>query len=424
MQRRTATSHPHRATMGCLLASLLYLAGCGGSGSSGVQPPPPPPPPEVTSVTVSPGTAQVATSSSQVFTAQVAGTGAFSSSVTWAVNGVNGGNSTFGTIVNGQYEAPATTPNPANVTITAASVEDPTKHGSSTATIIPAVVLNSISPSSASAGDTITVDATYNGNVIETPQMIFSGTNGTSVFMELNPATGVTVTVPFGAASGPVYLSVPPQPGSGAPVLTSNSVSFTRLPNLLIHAASKDLSSGETLQLDWRVLGASTPNVVKWKADSGSISSQGMFQAPVVSTESYSRVTGCLQATNSCNTVLLRILPFRITPTEPLVSVGNTIQVDAVQGSSQLSPQWSILAGGGNITSGGLFTAPTTGAQAGGVEIGATAGSTTEQTSVAVSGAFPGLVNRVYDYADFTKYTPPEENFVKSIAVSGSRAYA
>ena len=239
----------------CVVASFLSLVGCGGSGSSGVQPPPPPPPPVVTSVTVSPGTAQVAASSTLSFTAQVAGTGAFSSSVTWAVNGVNGGNSTVGTIVNGQYGAPATPPNPANVTITATSVEDPTKLGSSTATIIPAIVLTSISPGSASAGETITVAATYNINPIETPQMIFSGTNGTSVSMTVNPATGDTVTVPFGAISGPIYLSLPPQPGSGAPVLTSNSVSFTRLPNLLVHAANKDLSSGETLQLDWRVAG-------------------------------------------------------------------------------------------------------------------------------------------------------------------------
>jgi hypothetical protein len=58
------------------------------------------------------------------------------------------------------------------------------------------------------------------------------------------------------------------------------------------------------------------------------------------------------------------------------------------------------------------------------VPIAATVGSTTEQTSVAVSGAFPGMVNRVYDYADFTKYTPPEETFVKSVAVSGNTAYS
>ncbi len=231
----------------------------------------------------------------------------------------------------------------------------------------------------------------------------------------------ITATVPFGAATGPISVNLTPFQGTNE---TTNSITLTRLPNLLVHAANKDLSSGQTLQLDWRLLGASTPNVVTWTADSGSVSAQGVFQAPVVSSESYSRVTGCLQNTNSCDAVLLRILPFRIGPSNPVVNVGNTVQLDAIQGGSLLSPQWSVLAGGGSITSGGLFAAPTTAAQAGPVPIVATAGSTTEQTSVAVSGAFPGLVNRVYDYADFTTFTPPEATFVKSVAVSGNKAYA
>jgi len=106
------------------------------------------------------------------------------------------------------------------------------------------------------------------------------------------------------------------------------------------------------------------------------------------------------------------------------VDGGNTIQLDAIQGGALLSPQWSVLAGGGSISSAGLYTAPTTAAQAGPVLIAATAGSKTEQTSVAVSGVFSGLVNRVYDYADFTTYSPPEATFLKSVVVDGNRAYA
>jgi hypothetical protein len=43
---------------------------------------------------------------------------------------------------------------------------------------------------------------------------------------------------------------------------------------------------------------------------------------------------------------------------------------------------------------------------------------------VAVSGAYPGLVNRVFDYADYTTYAPPEATFLTSVVVSGDRAYA
>ena len=405
----------------CAVAAFLALTGCGGGGS-GSQPPPPPP--EVTSVTVSPSTIQIQTGASQLFTAQVNGTGAFNPSVTWSVEGVNGGNSTFGTIVGGSYTAPPVLPTQYGVTITATSVEQPSIFSEAGVTLYAPPALSSITPSSASAGEVLTIDATFNSNVIETPQMVFSGVGGASITSPLQTGNGLTVTVPFGATSGPVYMSIPPQPGSGVPVLTSNSVQFTRLPNLQVRASSKDLSSGETLQLDWRLLGASTPNVVTWTADSGSVSAQGLFQAPVVSSESYSRVTGCLQSTISCNTVLLRILPFRVGPASPIVNVGDTVQLDAIQGASVLSPQWSVLAGGGSVTSGGLFTAPATAAQAGPVPIGATAGSTTEQTSVAVSGAYPGLVNRVFDYADFTTYTPPEATFLTSVVVSGNRAYA
>ncbi|MGD0467521.1 MAG: hypothetical protein ABSA54_04020 [Terriglobales bacterium] len=381
----------------------------------------------VTSVSVSPITAQVPIRQTQLFTAQVTGTGAFNNAVTWSVNGVTGGNNTYGMISAGQYTAPATVPNPSNVTITATSVQDPTISGSSTATVVGAeVVLNSITPSSGSAGDVLTIDATFNINLIETPQMIFSGVNGTSVSASVQTATGLTVAVPFGATSGPVYMSVPPQPGSGASTVQSNSVPFTRLPNLLLHAPNKDLSSGETAQFQYVLLGATIPNVVTWTSDSGTINSSGLFTAPSVSNESYTHVTGCLKGTDSCDTVLLRILPFLITPTDPIVGLGDTLQLEAVQGSSTLSPTWSLLAGGGAINSAGVYTAPTATAAAGYVPVQAQSGSTTEQAGVAVSGAFPGLVNRIYDYADFKNSensNPPEARFVKSVAVNGNRAY-
>ncbi|MGO9445279.1 MAG: PQQ-binding-like beta-propeller repeat protein [Thiobacillaceae bacterium] len=355
-----------------------------------------------------------------MFTAQVTGTGPFNASVTWSVNGVNGGNSTFGTIVGGEYTAPATPPNPSSVAITATSVQNSYLFGTSTAIVYAPAVLTSITQGAASAGEQITINGQ---NLYGPTEVVFSGINGTSISMPLQQISysEIKATVPFGTVTGPIYVNLTPFQGVNE---TTNTITLTRLPNLLVHASNKDLSSGETLQPDWRLLGANTPNVVNWKADSGSISAQGLFHAPVVSRESYSRVTGCVQNTNSCDTVLLRILPFRITPSSPIVDVGNTIQLDALQGGSFLSPQWSVLAGGGSIKSGGLFTAPTVVAQAGPVPVAATAGSTTEQTSVAVSGAFPGLVNRVYDYADFTVYTPPEETFVKAVAVSGNTAYA
>src|SRR5256884_732352 len=71
---------------------------------------------------------------SQQFTATV--TGSSNTAVTWEVNGVTGGNSTTGTVsTSGLYTAPATVPNPANVTVTAVLQADTTKSASATVTI-------------------------------------------------------------------------------------------------------------------------------------------------------------------------------------------------------------------------------------------------------------------------------------------------
>jgi len=401
----------------CSFSGLVVLGGCGGGNSSSSQPSPPP---QVNSVSVTPTSPTVFTGKSQLFTATVTGTGTYNPAVNWSVNGVAGGNSTVGTITNsGQYTAPSTPPNPNNVMITATSVQTPAISGFATANIFAPTVFVSITPSAASAGETVALNIQ---NGVDFLWVVFPCVNGTSITLPLTQVSGndFTIAVPFGATSGNVYVYIVTPQGTNIPV---NSLPFTRLPNLRVHAPNKDLSSGETLQLDSRLLGATTPNVVTWTADLGSVSSQGIFQAPVVSSESYAHVTGCLQGTNSCNTVLLRILPFRITPTSPIANVGASVQFGAIQGESSLSPQWSLLAGDGSISTGGLFTAPTVSAQAGAIPISGTVGTTTEQTSVAVSGAFPGLVNRVYDYANFNTYTPPEATFVESVAVSEDRAY-
>ena len=104
-------------------------------------------------VSVLPATARVAPGGAQLFSASISGSGSLAGGVAWSVNGVPGGNATLGTImVNGAtsavYTAPATIPSPATVTMTAASVADPTKAGTATVTIACAVP-NAIAPPSA-----------------------------------------------------------------------------------------------------------------------------------------------------------------------------------------------------------------------------------------------------------------------------------
>jgi hypothetical protein len=76
------------------------------------------------SVTVSPASTGVRTGTTQQFTAAV--TGSSNRAVTWDVNGVAGGNSTFGTIsANGLYSAPSVLPSPITVTVHANSAAAP-----------------------------------------------------------------------------------------------------------------------------------------------------------------------------------------------------------------------------------------------------------------------------------------------------------
>ncbi len=86
----------------------------------------------VTSVTVAPNTATIGTQ--QQFTATVAGTGNFATTVTWSVTGPSSWTGSIGSISSsGLYETPY--PAPATVTVVATSTQDTTKSGSATVTL-------------------------------------------------------------------------------------------------------------------------------------------------------------------------------------------------------------------------------------------------------------------------------------------------
>lgn len=86
-----------------------------------------PPTSTVTGVTVSPAAATVVNGSSQQYTANVQGTNSPSQAVTWAISGAGSISSTgLATGAAGTY------------TVTATSVQDPTKSGTETFTVLPA----------------------------------------------------------------------------------------------------------------------------------------------------------------------------------------------------------------------------------------------------------------------------------------------
>lgn len=122
-----------------VLSLCLLLSGCGGgataasnaSGTGGTGPSPeiigaPP----AASISISPSSTTVTLSGTQQFTASV--TGASSTAISWAVNGVAGGNAATGTITaNGLYTAST----PGTYTVTVTSTSDATLTASATVNV-------------------------------------------------------------------------------------------------------------------------------------------------------------------------------------------------------------------------------------------------------------------------------------------------
>jgi len=183
-----------------------------GACPTAIQPPPP------VSVTVAPANATVqADTGTQTFTATVTNT--TNVAVTWAVNGVTGGNSTVGTISTaGVYSAPLTVASPVTVTVAATSVDDPTRSGSASVTITPAppvgVTVNPTSASVPASGGTQTFTATV------------TNTSNTGVTWSVNGMVGGDTTVGTISAFG-VYTAPMAVPASPMVTVTATSVRDT-----------------------------------------------------------------------------------------------------------------------------------------------------------------------------------------------------
>jgi hypothetical protein len=210
---------PYRVSLAALSILVCFLASCGGNSgtTSGVGS-------GITSVRVSPSTANLLTQATQQFSATVNGTGAFNSQVSWSVNSVGGGNSTAGTISSvGLYTAPAVPPSPNTVTITAVSTQDTTKSGTANAAVSnPVPALSAITPASSDQGVgplTITISGSgFNA----TSSVTVAGSSRSSTLVDTEHLQVALATTDLAT---PVSLAIAvsnPMPGGG----TSASLPF------------------------------------------------------------------------------------------------------------------------------------------------------------------------------------------------------
>lgn len=168
-------------------------------------------PPLTIAVKISPATAQVREGGSQPFSATVTGTS--NTGVTWSVNGVAGGNSSYGTIDSkGVYKAPASLPNPNPLKVTATSVADTRASDSANTTVdYPVPTLSSLSPPSVNLGN-FTITAT-GANFVNGAAVVFGGQLLTTTFVNGTQltATGTATDQQIGQVQVVVQN---PDPGS------------------------------------------------------------------------------------------------------------------------------------------------------------------------------------------------------------------
>jgi hypothetical protein len=167
-------------------------------------------PPVVVAITSPANTNQnISLNGALPITASVTGGCGTNCGVTWSVNGVVNGNSTYGTISGSglsiTYDAPAAVPTPATFNVTATSVADTSKSASVSVNILAGVVVSIITPTSPQsivAGTTLpllaSVTGTNNTGVNWSVNSILNGnsTYGTIAGLGLSVTYDAPITVP------------------------------------------------------------------------------------------------------------------------------------------------------------------------------------------------------------------------------------
>jgi hypothetical protein len=356
-------------------------------------------------IVISPPNAQLTYGTTQQFTATIEG--ASQTQVNWLA--------TYGGITSSGLYTASATQSPDIIT-----AWTPIARGTTSVDIVALKpTMTNISPRPAAVFGTLTVTGT---NLSPALTGVFTDVMGGHIYVQSLDATGTsaTFTVPQGAVSGNFFVIS--SQGTLTPV-QSNTAQFQRLASLRIHSAVTDLAAGQSTTLQYALLGDSTPVGVTFSADLGTFSGTTYTAPANVTSDTFAHITGCISGTGSCSVIILGLHPFLIGPDVPLVTAGNALQLSAELGAGTTTGAWSLLAGGGSLNSSGLYSAGSTLQSGGPALISAVANSATETASVGVTGEFPGLVNRISEYAEERNAAGFSGVFSRGMAVIGNRLY-
>jgi uncharacterized protein YjdB len=331
-------------------------------------------------VAITPKAVTVLTGSTFAFTSTV--DNASDKSVSWFVNGIKGGNSTFGTIsILGLYTAPPTSPASSTVSVTAVSNSDPDRSDTASVTIaFPPAIVVSVTPSNS---------ALQTGSSEQFSATVVNAST-TAVIWKVAGVTGGDGTVGHISASG--FYSAPSVVPDPATVIISavsqadQTVSGTATVTLslapppvsvTVSPKTANVQVGRTQQFNATVDHASDTSV-SWQVNDvpggnstvGTISNLGVYTGPsAVPTPSTVQIKAVSNQDSSMSDLAsVTIQPdisVSVTPSTTNLILGQSQQFTAnVSNSSNQSVTWSIAgancsgAGCGVITTGGNYTAP------------------------------------------------------------------
>ena len=236
-------------------------------------------------VLVAPATGTVRAGGQQAFTATVTGTA--NTGVTWAVNGVAGGNTTVGTVVDGTYNAPVIVPAANAITVTATSVVDTAASGSATVTLNnPVPVLESLTPTTVTSG--VAAQFTLKGSGFMNGSVVNFGSRQLPTTYISTTQLSATVTA-TAAEVGTIPVTVTnPNPGTA----TSSAINVTVVsPNsnvkVVVSPKTATVGAGNVQQFVATVTGT-TDMSVTWSVNNinygndsvGNVDGSGNYTAP------------------------------------------------------------------------------------------------------------------------------------------------
>jgi len=350
------------------------------------------PPPAPIVVTVSPASATASSGATVQFTSSVSGT--TNTAVTWSIDQGSSGGSINSS---GLYTAPAVTSS-ASFTIRATSQADPTKSGTATVTVNPAVSVT-VSPATATvaSGGTVQFTASVSGTTnTAVTWSIDQGSSGGSI------SSSGLYTAP--TVASPTQFTIRATSQADPTKFGSATVTVNPVISVTVSPATATVLSGGTVQFTASVSGT-TNTAVTWSivqgSSGGSISSSGLYTAPTVSSPTQFSIRATSQADpTKFGTATVTVNPppactVSISPAAATVFSGRKQTFTAATANcGGADVTWTIAAGGGSLSASGLsatYTAPqgVVSTQTASVRVSVTGYAATATASVTIQPSQP-----------------------------------